>query len=233
MDAKFMAVLSMLGLLCACISPPVQLPPSTLAGFRPQATDTVQPEGLPRFCKWMLAPDLTVAHWLGARVEGKELVEPINVVLMDRVSASPQEAANGLAEAFAKAGFPSRKGHSGGYFAYVDDALRSQLPAEPNHAFSDQPFELPNNHGRVFGPVPVPGGFLFVAAFSRESIAPLAKLKHTYASFSRARDHAAKGLDDRTSFKRKGWLDLRNRLENDPVHSTGDHDGRAVLLERR
>jgi hypothetical protein len=192
----------------------------------------VQPAGLPRLYKWMLSPDLVAAHWLGATVDGKELVEPLNVLFLDRRSASPDAAKTALAEALTQAGFPSRTGHSGGYFAFVAGSLRPQLPAVGNHAFSDEPFELPNNHGRVFGPTAVAEGFLFVAAFSREGIAPLAKVKHRYLSFNQARDAVATHLDQRTSFKRRGVIDLQNSLGNDPAHSTGDHDGQAVLLEK-
>lgn len=192
----------------------------------------VQPGGLPSLCKWMLAPDLGTAHWLGAKVHGKELVEPLNVVFVDRRSRSAEEAQAALEKALAQAGFPGRRGHSGGYFAFVDGRLRPQLPAQPNHAFSDAPFEFPNDHGRVFGPVAAEGRFLFVAAFSREGIAPLDKVKHRYVSFNRARDRVADRLEERSDYQRRGFMDLGNQLSEDPVHSTGNHDGQAVLLER-
>lgn len=230
---RHLATVALLSLLAGCMPRTAEPGRSALAGFQPPATEMVQPAGLPRLYKWMLAPDLVAAHWLGAKVGGRELVEPLNVVLIDRRAATPEEARAALAEAMTVAGFPGRFGHSGGYFAFVDGALRPQLPAEPNHAFSDQPFELPNNHGRVFGPVPFDGGYLFVAAFSREGIAPLAKVKHDYVSFNRARDTVADRLDARSGFKRRGFAALDNALVDDPVHTTGDHDGLAVRLERR
>lgn len=232
MKARNLAAVPLL-LLAGCLPRTTAPGRAPLAGFRPPAEDMVQPAGLPRLYKWMLAPDLVAAHWLGARVGGRELVEPLNLVLIDRRAAGPEEAKAALAEAMAAAGFPSRFGHSGGYFAFVDGGLRGQFPAEPNHAFSDQPFELPNDHGRVFGPVPIEGGQLFVAAFSREGIAPLAKVKHDYISFNRARDTVADRLDARSGYKRRGFVDLGNALTEDPGHSTGDHDGLAVRLERR
>jgi len=96
---------------------------------------------------------------------------------------------------------------------------------------SDAPFELPNDHSRVFGPVPWSGRFIFVAGFSREGVAPLHKVKHRYLSFNRARDKVADRMDQFTPFKRKGFVDLKNHLEADPVHTTGDHDGLAAVLE--
>jgi hypothetical protein len=201
-------------------------------GFSPEASAIVRPGGYPPFCKWMLAPDLEVAHWLGARIDGKHLVEPLNVVILDSRSRDPREAQDNLEAALASAGFPRRFGHSAGYFAYVDGRLYPQLPAGPHRAYADEPFELPNDHGRVFGPVPVGGRYLFVAGFSRETVAPLSLVKHRYVSFNHARDRLAERLDRNTAFKRRGYVDLQNRLTFEADHSTGDHDGRAVVLER-
>src|SRR5262245_15212368 len=39
--------------------------------------------GLPAIGKWMIDHSGTVAHWLGAHLEGKRLYEPINVILID------------------------------------------------------------------------------------------------------------------------------------------------------
>lgn len=220
-----------LAALLACSRAPRPAP--TVIGFHPAAEELVHPPGLPPLYKWMLAPDLQPAHWLGARLGGRELVEPLNVILVDRRATGPEEATAALSEAMTRAGFPSRMGHSGGYLAFVDGRLRPQLPATADHAFADEPFELSNNHGRLFGPVPVPGGFVFVGAFSREGLALLDKVKHRYLSFNQARDRLVERLDARTDFKRVPAVDLRNHLEGDPVHCTGDHDGRAARLERR
>lgn len=235
MDPKtFMGTLcgAMLLVTSACMHKPGTLGPAILSGFRPPEGEMGQPKGFPPLYEWMLAPDLVAAHWLGAKVNGKELVEPLNVVFVDRRSKSMEEARVVLSEALSVAGFPSRTGHSGGYYAFMDGRLHPQLPSEPNHAFSDEPFELPNDHGRVFGPVSLEGRFVFVAAFSREGVAPLDKVKHRYVSFNRARDKVADRLDERTAYKRRGFVDLRNHLAGDPIHTTGDHDGQAVLLER-
>jgi hypothetical protein len=110
-----------------------------------------QPKGFPPLYKWMLAPDLMAAHWLRAKVNGNELVEPLNVVFVDRRSKSMEEAR------------------------------------------VDEPFELPNDHDRVFGPVSLDGHLVFVAALSREGVAPLDKVKHRYVSFTRAWDAVIDG----------------------------------------
>lgn len=236
MHPKFLtAALGATSLLLAlsCRPNPGAAPTATLTGFRPPEGELVQPVGFPSIYPWMLTPDLVPAHWLGAKLNGKELVEPLNVIFVDRRSTGPEEARTALISALVKAGFPYRTGHSGGYYAFVDGRLQPQFPSGPNHAFSDEPFEFPNNHGRVFGPISVEGHFVFVAAFSRESVAPLDKVKHRYASFNRARDTVADCLEAKGEFTRKGFVELRNNLVADPLHCTGDHDGLAVLLERR
>ncbi|MBF8288227.1 MAG: hypothetical protein HW381_1335 [Candidatus Rokubacteria bacterium] len=48
---------------------------------------------------------------------------------------------------------------------------------------------------------------------------------------ARARDKVADRLGERTAYKRRGFVDLRNHLAGDPIHTTGDHDGQAVLLD--
>jgi len=219
-------------LAMACLPSPRPIPSVLMSDFRPPETEMVQPDGYPPLYKWMLAPNLEPAHWLGARVSGKELVEPLNVVIVDRLSKNPEDARRTLEGALAQAGFPMRVGHSSGYFAFLDGRLQPQFPASPHRAFSNEPFEFPNDHGRVFGPVFMAGRFVFVAGFSREGISPMGKVKHRYVSFNRARDRVADRLDQLTAFKRNGFLDLRNVLAGDLAHTTGDHDGLAVVLER-
>jgi len=142
MDPKtFLGTLcgAMLLVTSACMHKPGLPGPAILSGFRPPEGEMVQPKGFPPLYKWMLAPDL---------------VEPLDVVFVDRRSRSMEEARVVLSEALSVAGFPSRTGHSGGYYAFMDGRLDPQLPSEPNHAFSDEPFELPNDHGECSGPCP-------------------------------------------------------------------------------
>ncbi|MDO8477357.1 MAG: hypothetical protein Q7W02_14400 [Candidatus Rokubacteria bacterium] len=107
--------------------------PTILSGLRPPEGEMGQPKGFPPLYKWMLAPDLVAAHWLGAKVNGKELVEPLNVVFVDRRSKSMEEARVVLSETLSVAGFPSRTGHSGGYCAFYG------WPSASASAFGTQP----------------------------------------------------------------------------------------------
>jgi hypothetical protein len=180
--------------------------------------------------KWMIAPDQHPAKWLDEKYYGKTLREPINIIIVDERTSDLSEARNNLYAACKSAGFEVRTGHSGGYAAFIADKLYSQFPSEKNHAFSSAPFEFNNNHGRVFGPHFVSEKTIFTAAFSREEIDPLDKVKHGYSSFNRARDSFAGEMDRQTCFKIKKFVNLENGFIADPQFTTGDHDGIAVLL---
>jgi len=158
--------------------------------------------------KWMLAPDKLPARWLDAKYYGKSLREPINIIIVDERTSDLNEAKKNLYGACKSAGFEARMGHSSGYSAFIAGSLHPQLPSEHNHAFSNEPFELNNNHGRVFGPYLAPGKAIFTAAFSREEINPLEKVKHGYHSFNRARDGFAGEMDRHTCFKIKKFINL-------------------------
>jgi hypothetical protein len=97
-------------------------------------------------------------------------------------------------------------------------------------AFSNEPFEVSNNHGRIFGPHRTASGYVFVGAFSREEVVPFRWPAHRYASFNQARDDFARGLDQNSPYKLIGFVDLENAIRDDQKATTGDHDGRAVLV---
>ena len=198
--------------------------PITLA-----AEAVANPPGLPAIGRWMIARDGGIAHWLGEVVDGKHLHEPINVILIDEGATSADHAKQRLVAASAAAGFPVRIGHSTGYRGFIGGMLYGQLPHGRDDAFSDRVFEESNNHGRVFGPHRFDGGYLFIAAFSRERVDLLEWPAHRYASFNAARDAFALGLDTQTDFKATGFVPLGNAVDDAQV-TTGDHDGRAVLL---
>ena len=197
----------------------------------PLAAEAVaSPPGLPAVGRWMIARDGTIAHWLGVIVDGKHLHEPINVILIDEGAATPEDAKRRLTEAAAAAGFPVRFGHSTGYHGFIGGTLYGQLPQGHDDAFSNRIFEESNNHGRIFGPHRHDGGgYVFIGAFSRERVNPLHWPAHRYESFNAARDGFARGLDEHSSFKAAGHVPLGNAVNNAEV-TTGDHDGRAVLL---
>lgn len=169
------------------------------------------------------------ATWLGEKVGGRTLREPVNVLLIDRAARSPQEATTRLLAAMIAAGYGPRGGHSTGYFGEVGGKLYPMLPTGPGEAFSDAPFFVPNNHGRIFGPIPVMNGYAFTGAFSLEGVRLLPRPGHSYRSFGVAREDLADKLSARTVFKRAGYVDLGSRIDT-PTETTGDHDGRAVLL---
>jgi hypothetical protein len=166
-----------------------------------------------------------------ARVQGKALREPINVVLIDAVAASAQGAVVRLLRACREAGYTAREGHSSGYRAYIGGVLFEQLPVGRGRAFADEPFELHNNHGRIFGPFRFRHGWLFIAALTREKFDPITKTEHVFVSFNRARDDFARKLSAASHYKVVRGIVLGNALADDPVFTTADHDGRAVLLK--
>lgn len=200
---------------------------------REAATDVITPAGLPSLGKWMLAPDAAPARWLNEIYYGKRLREPINIILRDHFATSATEATNRLLRALTTAGFPLRFGHSHGYTALIDGECHGQVTSGHFTAFSDEPFELTNNHGRIFGPHLYQGDYIWTAAFSRERLEPLAKVKHEYVSFNQARDTLALKLALMTNFKRVRFVALDNALLKNPTLTTGDHDGMAVLLDAR
>jgi hypothetical protein len=195
------------------------------------ASDIFSLPGLPFFGKWMYQHDLQKAHWLGVPWEGKTLIEPINLVLIDPVSKSADEAVDRLCENFRKAGYPNRSHHSSGYWGYINGRFYSQQPCQEHCAFSNEIAELPNNHGRVFGPCRFGNVFIFIAAFSRENLDPAAKIEHRYESFNRARDELSRSLDKKSGYKIVRLVDLHNAIADSRETSTGDHDGIAVVME--
>jgi hypothetical protein len=194
------------------------------------SSDMVKPDGLPEIGKWMIDRDGTVAHWLGEIYEGKHLREPINVILVDAGAAGADHARQRLVEATIAAGYPIRFGHSAGYRGYIAGQLYAQLPTGRDDAFSNRIFELSNNHGRIFGPHWTNETYVFIGAFSREAVDLLRWPGHRFASFNQARDDFARNLDRQTLFKSAGFVALDNASVGDPNVTTGDHDGRAVLL---
>jgi hypothetical protein len=191
--------------------------------------EIAHPPDLPVIGKWMIARDGSIAHWLGQMFDGKRLHEPINVILIDAAARSADEAVSRLLAAAAAAGYPVRFGHSAGYRGFIGGDTYAQLPAGRDDAFSNRLFEESNNHGRVFGPHRFGEAYLFVGAFSRESVDLLRWPGHRYASFNQARDDFARDLDARTVFKSAGKVPLGNAV-NDTQVTTGDHDGMAVVL---
>lgn len=193
--------------------------------------ETVTPAGMPALGKWLLQADGAPANWLGQPYDGKEMREPINIIIIDRASTTAEEATARLTAACERAGYPSRTGHSGRYRAYVGDGLYRQLPAAAFHAFANAFFGFDNNHGRIFGPYRAADGFYFTGAFSREVIDIFARVKHRYGSFTTARDNFAGRLAQAGGYRSAGKAAMENALPAEDGVTTGDHDGLARVLE--
>ena len=221
---KLIAALSLLfggaAAPCAQQAAPLAIAPAEIA----------HPPDLPAIGKWMIVRDGSIAHWLGQIYQGRHLHEPINVILIDAAARSADEAVSRLLAAASAAGYPVRFGHSAGYRGFIGGDTYAQLPAGRDDAFSNALFEESNNHGRVFGPYRFGEAYLFIGAFSRESVDLLRWPGHRYASFNQARDDFARDLDARTVFKSAGKVPLGNAV-NDAQVTTGDHDGNAVVLK--
>lgn len=186
--------------------------------------------GLPPVGRWMIDRDGSVAHWLGVIYEGKQLYEPINLILVDSVSTSEAAARSGVVAALKAAGYEVRFGHSAGYRGLIGGQSYAQLPQGRDDAFSDHPFDRSNDHGRVFGPHRIDGAFVFVGAFSRERVNLAEWPSHRFDSFDAARDAVATGLRDRSGYASLDYVSLGNAVGDDPATTTADHDGRAALL---
>lgn len=184
---------------------------------------------LPNIGKWLEKSDGEPADWLGQKVQNKELIEPINVVIIDSFATSPQEAIHKLLSECRKDGYKDKKGHSWGYLATVDSIRVSQLPDERKKALSNRNFLFTNNHGRIMGPQYYDGKYIFVGAFSREAFRLFNKAHHIYRSFLAARNDFSERLDHGHTYKIIGEYNLENSLDDDYL-TTGDHDGYAILL---
>jgi hypothetical protein len=180
--------------------------------------------GLPSIGKWMFDSTGMPSSWLGKKLDGKAIIEPINIIIIDSVSGSVDEAKQNLISAFDKAGYKDRWGHSSGYKGLIAGSNYPQLPAKYFHAFSSHPLEFDNNHGRIFGPHFAGGVYYFIGALSRES-----GYFHNYVSFTQARDDLAAALDSKTLYKLLKKENLNNSAVSDNL-TTGDHDGNAILI---
>lgn len=198
---------------------------------RPEAAELAMPEGMPVFGKWMYTSLLKRATWLGVPYKGKTLYEPVNVIIADAFAATPEAAHERLAAAMGQSGFPSRWGHSTGYLAVIDGAPWARLKGKKHHAFSDASWNKANNHGRIFGPVFFNGSYWFAAAFSRQNVNLLRRVRHRYVSFNEARDKFAWAMNDVTPYKVASFIPMENAIIGSEKESTGDHDGLAVFLE--
>lgn len=185
--------------------------------------------GLPPIGKWLEKRDGTPANWLGKKYQKKELLEPINVVIVDPYATSREEAIAKLMSECRKFGYRDKKGHSWGYCAEVGGTYIHQIPDEYKRALANKSFLKTNNHGRIMGPEYYDGKYIFVGAFSREVFQLFTKAHHAFRSFLIARNDFCQKLDKGQTYKIVGRYNLENNLNTNQL-TTGDHDGTAILL---
>jgi hypothetical protein len=185
---------------------------------------------LPTIGSWLMVEDGSPAHWLGALYEGKTLIEPINVAVIDPLAITSDEALDKFLSATSTGGFGEKWGHSSGYWALIGNEMFPQISSHDDTAFSDGQAVFENNHGRIFGPLRDGDRWVFVGALSRESFHPFAAHHHQFVSFNQARDQFAQRLSQGDTYRLWGYSLLGN-VRNDAEGTTADHDGQAVVLE--
>ncbi|MCK4527037.1 T9SS type A sorting domain-containing protein [candidate division WOR-3 bacterium] len=179
---------------------------------------------MPSIDKWMYDENYVVAHWLGEKLGGKTIWEPINIIFMDGFATSSSNSRSRMRTALSDAQFPHQGIHSDGYHGKMDGIWYNQEPTENDQAFSDGSAIFTNNHGRMFGPRKKEDVYYWIGAFSRES-----GTFHHYISFNTARNTLANNLNSYTSFKKGESKYLGNKY-NTSTDTTGDHDGYAILI---
>jgi len=190
--------------------------------------DIVKANSMPAIGKWMYKSDHNKAEWLGLKLNNKSFREPINIIIVDSISKSVEEAENNLIINFDKAGFKMRIGHSSGYLGYIGNNFYKQVHRNNSQTFSDAPFEINNCHGRIFGPCDINGVYYFSGALSKEKVVVNIPI-HDYDSFNIARDKLANNLNTKTNYKTISYVEMLNSISSDSF-TTGDHDGKATLI---
>jgi hypothetical protein len=182
---------------------------------------------LPPIGKWLEKKNGEPANWLGAKFKCKELIEPINIIIVDPYAQSREEAIAKLKKACALFGYKEKIGHSSGYCAVIDSIRINQFNGKK--ALSNRSFYRTNNHGRIMGPEYFDGKYIFVGAFSRESFRLFTKSHHAFRSFLIARNDFCQKLCKSPAYRLMGCYNLSNNI-NTPLITTGDHDGEAMLI---
>lgn len=181
---------------------------------------------------WLVQPNGQIANYGGVPHDGKTVLEPVNVIILDPTSTSAAESAARLDAAMTRAGFPAQPIHSAGFSGIIDGTTYGQQPAGFLQAFSDNFFLFPNDHGRVFGAAPAVNGtgYVWSGAFSTEQLNPANPFTHEYVSSDVARAELARRLVASGAATVVGVVPLGNAYD-DGTFTTGDHDGYAVVLQ--
>jgi hypothetical protein len=180
--------------------------------------------------KWMLQSNGTISNWGGSKYQNKTLDEVINVIIVDPTSTSAAASTTKINSVMSNAGFPSQTGHSNGFKGLINGVVYGQQPTGLN-AFSDNVATNQNNHARLFGPAnSASGGFVWTGALSTEKPTFFFGILtgHAYVSFNTARDALARGFVA-SGQTQAASVDLAN-VYNTTTTTTGDHDGKAVVV---
>lgn len=181
---------------------------------------------MPQIDPWMYQTNGEPAQWLGFKLEGKTLFEPINLILVDKISASGPASAALVKQRFAEAGFDSRLGHSSNYKGRMNGADFGQLPeTDSNKAFSNFMWTFTNDHARLFGPYQKDNIYFWIGSVSREL-----GISHEYQTFQGAVSELERCLVQFANVKKLGEFSLDNTL-NSATETTGDHTGHATVLQ--
>jgi len=205
--------------------------PVSVAPGVPSPTDVVQTV-YGDIGKWLLEPGGQISDFGGEVLGGKELLEPVNVIILDPTSTTSAEATEKLDTDLGLAGFPAQPVHTTGFQGIVGDQTFGQQPAGLLEAFSDNLFLLPDDHARAFGAAPLPdgSGFVSTVAVSREQFGFIGLLPtHTLVSFDAARDELASRLIAGGATL-VGIIGLGNAVDSN-TETTGDADGYAIVIQ--
>jgi hypothetical protein len=185
---------------------------------------------LPAIGDWLMDKRCQPAHWLGRKYKGKKLIEPINIIILDKYSKTSKAAIEKLVSECKKIGYEYRHGHSSGYWGSIDNVLYPQIPNDKKMAFSNRIYLLVNNHGRIVGPRYFNKEYVFIGAFSRESFTLFHIIPHGFVSFNIARNDFCNKMNKSNGYKIIGAYELKNVLK-DAEFTTADHDGKLTVLE--
>lgn len=189
--------------------------------------------------KWQIEPDGSVSDWGGQPYMGNTLIEPVNIIIVDPTSTTPEQSTKKLNRNMAVAGFPAQPIHSTGFMGMINGEPYDQQPDGEALAYSDNLFVLPNNHARAFGPAPLPDtdgnaatseGYVWSVAASTETPSIYDGMPtHSYVSSNLARNILVLRLLLTGQATFVGIVPMKN-AHNTGSETTGDHDGYAVVL---
>jgi hypothetical protein len=182
--------------------------------------------------KWMLQPNGQISNYGGQLYDGKTLLEPVNVIIVDPKAKNAFQATWRLNIAMRRAGFPSQGIHSSGFKGIINGKTYGQQPSGFLQGYSNAFFLATNDHGRIFGPAPVQtsGGYVWSGTFSTEEWGTYnGRPAHIYVSSNDARAALAAALVASGQATSGDTVALDNEYNTDTT-TTGDHDGDAVVL---